>query len=47
MMIFAENEMVYAAVDPNEIRFKRTSCFDVGLQCGGWGQVVLDLKVRD
>ena len=47
MMIFAANEMIYAGVDPQEIRFKRASCFDVGLQCGGWGQIVLELKVED
>ncbi len=40
-------EMLYAGVDPNEIRFKRAGCIDVGLACGGWGHVVLELKVRD
>jgi uncharacterized repeat protein (TIGR04076 family) len=47
MMIFAANEMFYAGVDPNEIRFKRTSCSDVGLECGGWGRIVLELRVED
>ena len=47
MMVFAANEMLYAGVDPNQIRFKRAGCFDVGLQCGGWGRVVLELKVED
>jgi uncharacterized repeat protein (TIGR04076 family) len=47
MMVFAANEMLYAGIDPNEIRFKRAGCFDVGLQCGGWGRVVLELKVED
>jgi uncharacterized repeat protein (TIGR04076 family) len=46
MMVFAANEMIFAGVDPNEMRFKRASCFDVGLQCGGWGRVVLELKVE-
>ena len=31
MMIFTANEMLYAGVDPNEMRFKRANCFDVGL----------------
>lgn len=44
-LIFASNELVYAGVDPNEMRFKRAACFDVGVQCGGWGRVVLELKV--
>ena len=46
-LIFASNELVYAGVDPNEMRFKRAGCFDVGVQCGGWGRVVIELKVVD
>jgi hypothetical protein len=29
------------------LRFKRTACHDVGLDCGGWGRVVLEIKVED
>ena len=47
MMVFTANEMIYAGVDPNGIRFKRAGCFDVGLQCGGWGRIVLELRVED
>ena len=46
-LIFTSNELFYAGVDPNEMRFKRTGCFDVGVQCGGWGHIVLELKVED
>ena len=46
-MIFASNELVYAGVDPNELRFKRAACFDVGVRCGGWGRIVLELSVQD
>jgi uncharacterized repeat protein (TIGR04076 family) len=46
-MIFASNELFYAGVDPNEMRFKRAACFDVGVQCGGWGRIVLEFGVRD
>ncbi len=46
-LIFAANEMIYAGVDPNQIRFKRASCSDVGLECGGWGRIVLELRVED
>jgi uncharacterized repeat protein (TIGR04076 family) len=46
-LIFAANELLYAGVDPNEMRFKRTDCLDVGLQCGGWGRVVMELRVQD
>ncbi len=47
MLVYAANEMLFAGVDPNGMRFKRASCFDVGLDCGGWGRVVLELKVED
>ena len=46
-LVFMVSEMIYAGVDPNEIRFKRASCFDVGLPCGGWGRIVLELRVED
>ncbi len=46
-MIFASNELFYAGVDPNEMRFRRAACFDVGVQCGGWGRIVLELSVTD
>lgn len=46
MMVFTANEMLYAGVDPKEIRFKRASCFDVGIECGGWGKIVLELKIE-
>ena len=46
-LIFAANELFYAGIDPNEMRFKRAGCFDVGVQCGGWGHIVMELKVED
>ena len=45
--VFAANELLYAGVDPNEMRFKRAACFDVGLECGGLGQIVMELRVED
>jgi hypothetical protein len=47
MLLPAVSEMIYAGVDPNTIRFKRTGCFDVGLDCGGWGRVTLEMRVKD
>ena len=47
MAIFASNELFYAGVDPNEMRFRRGGCFDVGVQCGGWGRIVLELRVEE
>lgn len=46
-LIFTSNELLYAGVDPNEMRFKRTGCFDVGVECGGWGHIVMELKVEE
>ncbi|MGB5849331.1 MAG: hypothetical protein WBH40_12635 [Ignavibacteriaceae bacterium] len=43
--IFTVNELLCAGVDPNEMRFKRAACFDVGLECGGWGRIVMEIKV--
>ena len=45
--IFAATEFLYAGADPNQMRFKRAGCYDVGLACGGWGRVVLEMKVED
>jgi len=46
-LVFASNELFYAGVDPNDMRFKRAACFDVGVQCGGWGRIALELSVQD
>ncbi len=46
-LIFTANELTYAGTDPNEMRFKRTGCFDVGVQCGGWGHIVMELHVEE
>ena len=46
-LIFASNELFMAGVDPNEMRFKRTGCFDVGIQCGGWGHIVMEVRMED
>ena len=46
-LIFTSNELFYAGIDPNEMRFKRAGCFDVGVQCGGWGHIVMELNVED
>jgi uncharacterized repeat protein (TIGR04076 family) len=45
--IFTVNELLHAGVDPNEMRFKRAACFDVGLECGGWGRIVMEINVED
>ncbi len=46
-LIFAADELIYAGVEPNEIRFKHTGCFDVGVRCGGWGHINMKMSVVD
>ena len=40
-------ELLYAGVDPNKMRFKRFGCPDVGVKCGGWGHIVMEIRVED
>ena len=47
ILIYAAQELFYAGVDPNEMRFKRIGCVDVGVKCGGWGHIVMELRVED
>ena len=46
-MIYAIHELWFAGIDPNQLCFKRAGCFDVGVQCGGWGHIVLEARVMD
>jgi uncharacterized repeat protein (TIGR04076 family) len=46
-ILYAAGEFLYAGMDPNAMIFRRASCIDVGLQCGGWGQIVLELRCED
>lgn len=46
-IVFSMGEMICADRDANTIKFKRTGCFDVGLECGGWGRVVMDVRMVD
>jgi len=40
-------ELFYAGIDPNEMRFRRFGCPDVGVRCGGGGHVVMEVKIED
>ena len=46
-LIFAANELLLAGADPNQMRFKRAGCLDVGVQCGGWGHIAMEISVED
>lgn len=43
----AFHELWYAGVDTNELSFNRARCFDVGVGCGGWGNIILESKAMD
>ena len=45
--IFGLHELWYAGIDPNEMCFKRSGCFDVGVACGGWGNIIIEARVMD
>lgn len=45
--IFTAIEFLFADVDPNTMKFNRAACFDVGLECGGWGRIVMEIRVED
>ncbi|MCP4352768.1 MAG: hypothetical protein GY795_45525 [Desulfobacterales bacterium] len=46
-LVFGIHELFYAGIDPNEMRFKRAGCLDVGVHCGGWGHIVMEVRVED
>ncbi len=45
--IFAANELMLANIDPNEMRFNRASCFDVGVKCGGVGRIAIQIQIKN
>jgi uncharacterized repeat protein (TIGR04076 family) len=45
-LVYAGMELLLAGADPNRMGFNRTGCIDVGLECGGWGKVVVELKAE-
>lgn len=46
-IVYGVHELFYAGVDPNEMKLNRVSCPDVGVACGGWGQIVMEVRVED
>lgn len=45
-LVFTAQELIYAGIDPNEMRFSNVGCIDVGLNCGGWGKVIMKLTAE-
>jgi uncharacterized repeat protein (TIGR04076 family) len=46
-LIYGASEFLYADMDPNTLKFSRAGCIDVGVKCGGWGRIVMELRVED
>ncbi len=44
-LIYGANELIYAGLDPNALRFNRVGCHDVGVECGGWGKIAMKIKI--
>ncbi len=40
-------ELFCAGIDPNQMRFRRFGCPDVGVRCGGWGHIVMEVRMED
>ena len=38
---------MWAGRDANEMPFTVAGCSDVGLKCGGWGHIVMNVRVED
>jgi uncharacterized repeat protein (TIGR04076 family) len=41
------NELYYAGADTGKMLFNKTGCPDVGVQCGGWGHIVMEIRMED
>jgi hypothetical protein len=41
------NELFHAGVEPNKMLFKKFGCWDIGVQCGDWGKVVMEIRMED
>jgi hypothetical protein len=37
----------YAGIELNKKLFKRFGCWDVGVQYGGWGKLVMEIRMED
>ncbi|MEJ2052701.1 MAG: hypothetical protein P8X42_02165 [Calditrichaceae bacterium] len=47
MQVFAAGELICAGINANDMKFKHAGCFDVGLECGGWGHISMKIYVQD
>ena len=45
-LVFAVFELIYADKDPNDMLFNTAGCFDVGVACGGVGNIKLRISTE-
>jgi uncharacterized repeat protein (TIGR04076 family) len=45
-IVFVIEERIYEGLDPQPL-FYRAHCDDVGFECGGWGQILIETKIVD
>lgn len=45
-LVWGVLDKISLGVDPTSITFNRVSCVDVGLDNGGWGEVLMEVKVE-
>ncbi len=46
-LVYATSMLMISGQDPNEILLNTVGCPDPGLECGGWGNIVMEIKVVD
>jgi len=46
-LIFGVTSLLFANQNPNDMLFNKAGCSDVGLKCGGWGNLAMEIKVID
>jgi len=45
--IFGLHELFYAGIDNPKTAFNGCGCFDVGVQCGGWGHICMEVRMEN
>jgi len=46
-LIYGLHELFYSGIDNPKATFSRAGCFDVGVRCGGWGHIVMEIRMED
>ncbi len=46
-LIYGLHELFYSGIENPKATFSRAGCFDVGVRCGGWGHIVMEIRMED